>query len=44
MILPGEKDILKTLNQDTFDIFQYDEIVDIRIQKKYDEISEMYMT
>ena len=43
MILPGEKDILKTLNQDAFDIFQYDEIVDIHIQKKYDEISEMYM-
>ena len=43
MILPGEKDILKTLNQDTFNIFQYDEIVDIHIQKEYDEISEMDM-
>ena len=35
MILPGEKEILKTLNQDTFDIFQYDEIASCIIQSVY---------
>lgn len=43
MFLPGEKEILKSLNQDTFDIFQYDEIIDIHIEKEYDEVYKTYM-
>ena len=43
MNLPGENEILESLKQDKFDIFQYDEIIDIHIEKTYDEVSEKYL-
>ena len=33
MALPGEKEVLRTLNMDNLNLWQYDEVIDIHIER-----------
>ena len=39
MALPGEKEILTILNVKNLNLCRYDEVIDIHIEKTYDDIS-----
>ena len=39
MSLPGEKEVLRILNVDKLNLCQYNEVIDIHIERKYDSIS-----